>query len=229
MKDKNTVALHVAKDFMCSGTSVFLGDGSSTFYVGLQTLIPKSQITIWTNHIAFAHQFALHASEESSELRGTTVLLAGGEVDCDLMMTWGDKAEEFAEHYGGKAQNIILSVRCLFSDRGPAGMEQRSLSVKQAAIRGGLKKGVKVIFVADYTKLSTKYTKEPLLFPSHADWAQVISQDNVFVVTSGDPGADQRWRAVSSPNSPTQWYEHHRFILNCAMNTQGKPKRFIQV
>jgi len=221
--DKEAVANRVVQRFLTSGTSVFIGDGSSTFPVGLRMFEQNLQSTIWTNHLAIAHEFPLWASASSTDLRRTSVWLAGGEVDRDLMMTCGDDADTFAEKWAKKAQYIILSVRCLFSEQGPAGMEQKSLSIKQAAARAALQTGGKLIFIADHDKLSKGYTNEPLVFPAASDWAQALENPAVYVVTTQPPGLPEK-KLVARPQNALEWYQHHQWKLGAAMHN-----RFIEV
>jgi DeoR/GlpR family transcriptional regulator of sugar metabolism len=218
MAEKVRVAETIVSRFTSSGSSVFIGDGSSSFYVGLAIFTQRLQATIWTNHLAIAHEFSLWPSDAAS-LRHTEVWLAGGEVDRDLMMTCGDDTEEEVTRWTKKAQCIILSVRCLFADRGPAGMEQKSLSIKAAAVRAALQTGARIIFAADHLKLSKPYQSEPLVFPAAADWETAMKNSNVYVVTTGHPQVSTE-QHVDHPHTDTEWFQRNHWVLSRVMKNR---------
>ena len=230
--DKWKVAERVVEDFIGTGSSAFIGDGSSTFSIGLKLFARGRQVKLWTNHLAIAHEFALRAS--TSTLVGTEVTLAGGDVNRDLMMTCGPDAEAFAEASSKKAQNVVLSARCLFAEHGPAGLETQSLNIKQLATNGATAGGRRLIFITDYKKLSQEYSDDiPLVFPSEADWDAFMHRKNVYIVTTRHPDAPTMvQRSVSNPRSEVEWYCYHSRKLNAVMNTMigGQRKdHFIEI
>jgi DeoR/GlpR family transcriptional regulator of sugar metabolism len=222
--DKVRVAQEVVKTFMGTGVSAFVGDGSSTFYVGLELFDRGTQATIWTNHLAIAHEFPLWATSQPGLTR-TTVLLAGGQVDPDLMMTCGVDTDQSVQTWASKAQNIILSLRSIFAEQGPAGFEQLSLSVKQTAAMAAMPSGRRIIFVADYKKLSCQYAvATPLVYPSPKDWDSVMRQPNAYIVTTRHPDAKGLREHIPNPRTELDWYRHHSRQLSLIMKD-----RFIEI
>jgi len=158
--------------------------------------------------------------------------LAEGQVDPDLMMTYGKRARKFAQSYSKEARNVILSVRNIFFKEGPAGLEQQSLEIKQEATDTALSKGAKIIFVADYKKISDPYSLgKPLLYSSNGKWQSMLENNNVFIVTTRHPDAPPS-STISPPQSPSnekEWYCYHAVMLHRIMNKGKKQRRFIEI
>jgi DeoR/GlpR family transcriptional regulator of sugar metabolism len=216
--EKIRVADSIVTRFLSAGSSVFIGDGSSTFYVGLAMFRQAMQATIWTNHLAIAHEFSLLASD-APDLRWTEVWLAGGEVDRDLMMTCRDDADACVDRWARKAQSVILSVRGLFADRGPAGLEQKSLSIKVAAVKAALQTGARIIFMADHQKMCKPYANEPLIFPSTGDWDAAMKNPAVHVVTTKHPQVTAEAH-VADPREETEWFQRNHWVLSRVMKNR---------
>jgi DeoR/GlpR family transcriptional regulator of sugar metabolism len=216
--EKIRVAVGVVTRFLSSGSSVFIGDGSSTFYVGLALFERAMKTTIWTNHLGIAHEFPLWASD-APDLRWTEVWLAGGEVDRDLMMTCRDDADACVDRWARKAQSVILSARCLFADRGPAGMEQKSLSIKVAAVKAALQTGARIVFMVDHLKLCKPYLNEPLVFPSAGDWDAAMKNPAVHVVTTRHPQVTAEAH-VADPRQETEWFQRNHWVLSRVMKNR---------
>jgi len=114
--DKIKAAQRVASTFVGSGCSVFLGDGSSTSYVGLALFERGTQATIWTNHLAVAHEFPLWVSDNPN-LAKTKVSIAGGEA---VDATKQTRARAQTLHASGRSISyVLLSVsQLVFHERG---------------------------------------------------------------------------------------------------------------
>lgn len=222
--EKQLVAKKVYDEFLGMGTSAFIGDGSSTFYLGLELFDRQQQASVWTNNLAVAHEFPLRASG-GANLSRVTVELAGGDVDRDLMMTSGLDAERFVEEVSRRAENVILSIRCLFSHEGPSGVEQNSLAIKRACVRQAAQSGAKIIFLTDHTKMSRGYLKsDGLVYRLEADWNDMVQRRNLYIVTTRHPKAGGQRTAVPNPHTDVEWYLHHAFVLQ-----QRMKERFIEV
>lgn len=218
--DKMRVAEKVVSLFMGSGTSAFIGDGSSTFYVGLELFEQKRQATVWTNHLGIAHEFAVWNSPQG-ELPETFVTLAEGAINANLMMTGGGATARFAAAQSARALNVVLSVKQLFSEQGPAGSDQESLEVKQVACSAAMPSGRKIIFVADYSKLCAPCTNAtPLVYPASRDWDGVVRQPNVFVVTTRHPEVHGIVELPRNPVTELDWYRYHSFKLRKMMGAR---------
>ncbi len=220
--EKNKVAKEVIRRFLGQGSSAFIGDGSSTFFVGLRMIEMKMQAMVWTNHVAIANEYSLQKTDDI-KLAHMDILIAGGQVDRDLMMTYNLDAEKNIVTWAGKAQCTILSVRSLFANRGPAGMEQKSLSIKQEAVKSAMESGGNIIFIADHFKMSKGYTNEPLVFSSERDWKSAMESSNVHIVTSRRPDVTEE-RLIKRPRSDTEWFQTNHWILSRSMN-----ERYVEV
>lgn len=220
--EKRKVAKKVISKFLGQGSSAFIGDGSSTFFVGLYMIEKAMQATVWTNHVAIANEYALQKADDI-KLIHMDIFIAGGQIDRDLMMTYNQDAERHIVNWASKAQCVILSVRSLFADKGPAGLEQKSLSIKQEAVKAAITSGVKIIFIADHIKMSTGYTNEPLVFPAERDWKNAMESSNVYIVTSSHPKViDEHF--FQKPITEIQFFQTNHWTLSRAMN-----ERYIEV
>ena len=181
---KDKVAKYLVDHFLSEGSSVFIGDGSSTFFVALHMFERDMQATIWTNHLAVAHEYVLEASS-GSRLNGMEMSLAGGRIDRDLMMTYGHRATKNVSRWTKEAQCVVLSVRSVFPDRGPAGLEQRSLVIKRRAVEAAMESGATIVLVADHNKFPGRYNNQPLVFQGRTKWRErLLMSENFFIVTN---------------------------------------------
>ncbi len=222
--EKMAVAKRIVDEFLGNGTSVFLGDGSSTFYVGLELFARQEQATVWTNHLAIAHEFSVWASS-GIDLSRMSLDLAGGHVDRNLMMTYGVEAERFVDEVSRRAQSVVLSVRDLFAHEGPSGVEQNSLAIKQVCVRQAAQSGAKIILAADHSKLSRQYQRaNPLVYRLTKDWDDILRSDSIYVVTTRHPRASGPPSPVPKPVTEEDWYCHHAWLLRQIMK-----RRFIEI
>jgi hypothetical protein len=174
--------------------------------------------------LAIAHEFTLNNNLIE---QGINLNLAGGQVDPDLMMTWGIRTQKYAEINSKLAQNVILSVSNIFAKEGPAGLEQNSLQIKQASINSAISKGKKIIFVSDYSKLSKEYKFDPaMLYSLPSDWQSILDEyKNLYIVTTHHPDAGPISGVIPpQPKNEMEWYCHHAGILRLTMK-----ERFIEI
>lgn len=220
---KKKVAKAVINKFLGQGSSAFIGDGSSTFFVGDRMIAMKMQATVWTNHVAIANEYALQKSDDI-QLIHMDMFVAGGQIDRDLMMTYDQThLENNIVRWASEAGCVILSVRNLFADRGPVGMEQKSLSIKQSVVKASMESGAKLIFVADHSKISKGYTKEPLIFPAERDWENAMESSNVFIVSTLHPTVKDE-KFVRYPKNEEQWFQKNHWTFSRTMHD-----RYIEV
>ncbi|MBN2314723.1 MAG: hypothetical protein JXM79_12400 [Sedimentisphaerales bacterium] len=208
--EKSKVAQKVISKFLGQGSSAFIGDGSSTFFVGLHIIKQKLQATIWTNHLGIANEYALQKT--GVDLSRMEMYVAGGQIDRDLMMTYDQDAEIYCAKWASKAKCVILSVRSLFGKRGPAGMEQRSLSIKQEVVKAAMTSGADIVFIADHMKMSKGYTNEPLVFPAERDWYKAMESPNVHIVSTKHPEVTEE-RLVQNPKNEKEWYQTNHWAF----------------
>ncbi len=220
--EKEKVAEAVLRLFLGRGSSAFIGDGSSTFFVGLSMIETRMHATIWTNHMAIANEYALQKSDDINLIH-MDMFIASGQIDRDLMMTYNESVEHNIVRWASKAGCIILSVRSLFGDAGPAGMEPKSLSIKRAVVEAGMESGARIIFIADHSKISKGYTKEPLVFLAQRDWEKAMKCANVFIVSTAHPTVEAE-RFVECPGTEVQWFQRNRWTFSRTMED-----RYIEV
>ncbi len=227
--EAQAVALCVVDRFLGPGQSVFISDGSSTFFVALELYLRGHPINIDTNSLPVALEYPMWAAarEESgleSEPEHTCVNLAGGNLDRDLIMTWGSSVYDYASKAAGIVQNVVLSCKKLTGQRGPAGHELHSLRVKQSAIRNARR----VIWVADHSKLeSGPDSNDPLVY-RRAEWEEAIADPDTYIVSTVHPGLDDPRKLLehppTHPGTPEEWYLCDRWRLKTVMKS-----RFVEV
>jgi hypothetical protein len=183
----------------------------------------QMQATLWTNHLAIAHEFPLWASDHT-DLNRMEVWLAGGEVDRDLMMTCRDDAENCTDRWVRRAQSVILSVRGIFPKQGPAGREPKSLAIKKVAVKAALQTGAQVIFLADHEKMVGEYANEPLVFLASSDWEAAMKNNQVFLVTTTHPQATGEDRLFQKPRPGIECFKSCQWVFRRAMR-----ERYIEV
>jgi hypothetical protein len=151
--------------------------------------------------------------------------MAEGDVSANLMMTGGTEAVRFASMQAARALNIVLSVKHLFSEQGPAGSDQPSLEIKQVAAASAMPSGRKIIYVADFSKLTSAYTvSSPLVYPAARDWDDTLRQPNIFIVSTRHPDATGYDILPQNPKSELDWYRFHSYKLRRMMGD-----RYIEV
>lgn len=199
VNEKKQVAKYVADKFLTQGAAVFICDGSSTFYVGLEIFQEAKRrhdsgedpldVSIYTNNLAIAHEYAIWNSPQG-KLPGVRVYATGGEICADLMMEAGDQAMDMAAKSVQYAQYLVLAVRAIFAREGPAGLKQtQDVIIKQAVLQA--RNGIGVIFVADHMKLSQPYNPGiPILFNNSADWVHLMEKTNTYIVSTRHPQHD---------------------------------------
>lgn len=217
---KTVVARRVVEAFLGSGQSIFLSDGTSTFYVAAQIFEKaaaspdRPYFDIYTNNLAVAHRFVARDKPRGS-LERVRVYLPGGLVQHGQVLV-GPEVEAKIEEWAARAGLAILSVSALFGDKGPVAHTPTDLYARQAALRGARR----VVFVADHGKLSHPYAGEPLLYPAAGDWKGAMASPNTHVVTTKPPDIgvqDILSTGRNKADGPTGWYLQHRRQLASAM------------
>jgi hypothetical protein len=222
---KTAVAIFVAQKFLGAGTSAFISDGSSTFYVGLEIFLQaRGSIRLCTNHLAIAHEFALWPQPQG--LQPLKLELSGGEVNRDLMMVGGVQAQKAARRVSPEVQFAILSARLLFGREGPVGYEFESLLIKQAATASPRPT---VIVLADFEKLSQPFEDTyPRVYSPSTEWLNTVStKTNLYVISTCRPDVDhgrEDGRVIKHPQNPKEHYITNRALLELSLG-----ERFIEV
>jgi len=241
--EKRQVAEYVVREFLTQGASVFICDGSSTFYVGLEIFQEVKRrrdknedpldISIYTNNLAIAHEYALWNSPQG-KLPGARVYSTGGEICADLMMEAGDQARDMAAKSVQYGPYLVLAVRSIFARQGPAGLKlTQDVIIKQAILQAGEGIVQGVIFVADHMKLSKPYDRAmPKLFNNSADWVRLMEKTNTYIVSTRHPQYDGRpapppGRRFDDPQKEEDCYSVNCKLLTDAMNKDINNRRFI--
>ena len=182
--EKETVAEYVVDQFLGTGQSAFVSDGSSTFLVALSLFAKKTDgFMLSTNSLPIAHEYPLWETKDWP--KDFALDLAGGTVNLKLMMTGHQDCEELVKQMANRAQWTILSTRFIFGVQGPAGWEPDSLAIKQAALRVPQR----VVLIADHTKLSERWTEKiPLVYTIPTEWEALMKRPTTYVVTNLPPG-----------------------------------------
>ena len=123
---------------------------------------------------------------------------------------------------------LVLAVRAIFGEEGPAGLEKDTdVKIKVAALQAGIGIAAGVIFVADHTKLSAKYsTGMPLLYAIDSGyWQELMSRKNTYIVSNKHPTVDPIMDRPATPSRDAKdWYLNNWQILHANME-----RRFIEV
>lgn len=243
VNEKERVAKYVADEFLTKGAAVFICDGSSTFYVGLEIFQEAKRrndsgeepldVSIYTNNLAIAHEYAIWNSPQG-KLPGVRVYSTGGEICADLMMEAGDQARDMAAKSVQYGPYLVLAVRAIFAREGPAGLKRtQDVIIKQAVLQAGDGIVQGVIFVADHTKLSQPYNPGiPILFNNSADWVHLMEKTNTYIVSTRHPQHDGKPAPGQGARFNNPQTEEDCYLVNCklladAMNRDTNKKRFI--
>jgi len=212
-REKITVAEYVVDQFLGTGQSAFISDGSSTFYIGLSLYAKKIDgFVLSTNSLPIAHEYPLWETKDWP--RDFTLDLAGGAVNPKLMMTGHRDCEELVKQMANRALWTILSTRFIFEVQGPAGWEPDSLAIKQAALRTPQR----VILIADHAKLSERWTEKiPLVFSMPTEWKALLNQPTTYVVTN-----------LPSGKTSEEMCELGRKLLTLKRRPAGVEERYAQ-
>lgn len=220
-----SVADEVAKRFLRPGYSAFISDGTSTLAVALSVFsnAESRALTISTTNLALAHEFPLWRKEKV--LYDINVRVASGAIDADLFLIHGRSAMRFASNAAAELEWSILSVAGLFGSHGPAGKEHASMSIKRAAALAARR----IVWVADYKKLSTSYAHEPLVYNDEAHWNEACNRKNMWIVTSCHPEAlPGEKKSPHTYKAVQHSVDHYRVNRNALREMVGWD-RFIEV
>jgi DeoR/GlpR family transcriptional regulator of sugar metabolism len=241
--EKEQVAKFVVNKFLTQGAAVFICDGSSTFYVGLEIFqeakrrLDNSEepldISIYTNNLAIAHEYALWNSPQG-RLPGVRVYSTGGEICADLMMEAGDRARDMAAESSQRGPYVVLAVRAIFAREGPAGLRHdQDVIIKRALLQAGEGIVQGVILVADYKKLSQPYKLGmPILFNDSKNWTNLMEKTNTYIVSTRNPQHEGKSPPGQGQHFSNPQTEEECYLVNCTqlahiMNKDINNKRFI--
>ena len=222
---KIAAAIYAVDKFLGSGMSVFISDGSSSFYVGLELFCQaRENIEVRTNNLAIAHEYSLWPQPAAAGT-GAHVSLAGGAINKDLVMVCGATANEYVRKASEEVQYMVLSVRRLFGDEGPTGVEFESLQIKQFAATSTT---ASIIVLADYEKLSHPFeVKLPRVYRSSQEWAAAMKR-SMYVISTCRPdveyGPETLRRPPENPSTPKEYYLANRWRLDANLG-----KHFIEL
>lgn len=239
---KIVVAQKVVEDFIPSGESVLISDGSSTYYVA-DKLFEKARLQfecnnndpfyrahIYTNSIAIANSYAKYAHPNGS-FSDVNVDIASGLFDSDLMMVGGEATNKFITMAAKKSAYSIISVRSLSAEHGPVGLEPASLSIKKSVTKSN---DIKIVIVCDHKKLSAVYEKNnkpcgPLMFDTRRNWVELLNSDQLYIYSTKHPDVDyveeiEQKPIINNTNTPM-----NRFLTNRRKLSDLLGDRFVEV
>jgi len=156
----------------CLGGSLFISDGSSSFYVGLAMIqIDSDKFTfdLITNNLGVLAE--LQANQDKD--KKWSVEIIGGHLDDDLYATFPSENEAAAAQRIQEAKIAIVSVRELFYTQGPTSPELHSSKLKAHAFRSN----GDIIIPLNWDKLAEV---EPhwgtTVFANQGQWNEVLKK-----------------------------------------------------
>ncbi|WFR58671.1 DeoR/GlpR family DNA-binding transcription regulator [Anaerocolumna sp. AGMB13025] len=140
-----------AMDFISDGDCIYIDSGSTVIYL-LNYLNQKRGLTIVTNSIGFLICYILDGHETSFKEQGHRFIFIGGEVEANIMMTYGTFLEQTVPEL--TYDHLIFSVDALDSVQGGSNVDYQAY----ATIKSVLKNTRNKILLADSSKFDLRAT-----------------------------------------------------------------------
>ena len=167
------------------GESLFFDGGSTCNAVAHAIVNHRNSVAfndVFTNNFVAAFYLASH---------GVSCWLIGGRLDIGAVPeAYGALIGEFALHALESVSSVIttyvISTNALVAERGPFA-RARSLEFKQKAIENALENQMRLIFVADFSKLMTVTRVDRPIVDDDTWNNRLLKYDGMFVVVGGSP------------------------------------------
>lgn len=140
-----------AMDFISDGDCIYIDSGSTVIYL-LNYLNQKHGLTIVTNSIGFLITYILDGYETMFKEQGHRFIFMGGEVEANIMMTYGTFLEQTVTEL--TYDHLIFSVDALDMEMGGSNVDYQAY----ATIKSVLKNVRNKILLADDSKFDRRAT-----------------------------------------------------------------------
>lgn len=192
--EKRLVAYYICAAFCKNGASVFVSDGSSTFFVCLGMALcsfeHKQKLTLLTNNLALATEL-----EAQPFVPDKLVLkLLGGTVDLSLNATFPQEEVLRSRNWLKATKLIVTSVREFFWMEGPTSPDELSRALKHTLFCSP----TEMVLALDWEKMSLE-KPEPgtRVFDNDKAWKEVLGNPNreITIVSNRPPEATRETEA----------------------------------
>ena len=192
------------------GESLFFDGGSTCNAVAHAIVDHRNTVAfndVFTNNFVAAFYLASH---------GISCWLIGGRLDIGAVPeAYGALIGEFALHalesVSSDITTYVISTNALVPEKGPYA-RARSLEFKRKAIENALKNQMRLIFIADFSKLLTVTRVDRPIVDDETWNDQLLGYDGTFVVVGGSPKEQEQKRTLSEKVQEFEQRMGPRFI-----------------
>lgn len=181
MEEKKKIC-YQAMELISDGDCIYVDSGSTVLYL-LNFLNKKKNLTVVTHSIGFLLRYIVDGYKTMFQEQGHRFLFMGGEVDANIMMTYGAFFEQnVSEMY---YDCVIFSVDALDLNLGGTNVDYQAYSTIKAAIKHGRNK----ILLADASKMDLRATYQVISLedtdslvtdmPLSQEWKKALEQKTV--------------------------------------------------
>jgi DeoR/GlpR family transcriptional regulator of sugar metabolism len=170
-----------AMELISDGDCIFIDSGSTVIYL-LNYINQKRNITIVTHSIGFLIRYTVDGFEKIFKEQGHRLIFLGGEVEANIMMTYGAFFEQVVKEF--TYDHVIFSVDAMDEEVGATNVDYQAYSVIKSVFlharskvlladssKFGLRSTYKVIGLEE---LDYIITNQPLKEP----WENIAKQKN---------------------------------------------------
>lgn len=146
MQEKKKIC-YQAMELLADGDCIFVDSGSTVLYL-LNYMNKRNNLTIVTHSIGFLLRYIIDGYETMFKEQGHRFIFLGGEVDANIMMTYGTFFEQNVSEIN--YDHIIFSVDAIDINLGGTNVDCQAYSTIKSALKNARNK----ILVADSSKIN---------------------------------------------------------------------------
>lgn len=150
MEDKKRLCYR-AMELIRDGDCIYVDSGSTVTYL-LNYLHMKKNLTIVTHSVAFLIEYTLNSYKQMFQEQGHRFLFTGGEVEGNILMTYGAFFEQTATNL--IYDHLLYSVDALDADFGCTNVDYEAYATVKSILRTSKNK----ILLADNSKFDLRAT-----------------------------------------------------------------------
>ncbi len=181
MEEKKKICFK-ALELIADGDCIYIDSGSTVIYL-LNYLNQKSNLTIVTHSIGFLMRYIMDGYEKMFKEQGHRFVFIGGEVDANMMMTYGTFFNQNIEELN--YDHLIFSVDAFDSKLGGTNVDYQAYNT----IKSLKKHAANKILLIDQSKFDLKATYNVISLeeidclitnaPISEEWVSVMEQKHV--------------------------------------------------
>ncbi len=165
MEEKKMLC-YKAMELLSDGECIYIDSGSTVIYL-LNYINQKHNLTIVTHSIGFLIRYTIDGFEKIFKEQGHRLIFLGGEVDVNIMMTYGVFFEQSVMEL--TYDHVVFSVDAMDADIGGTNVDYQAY----AAIKSVLRHSRNKILLADKSK-----------FELRATYKVITTQEMDFIITN---------------------------------------------